>query len=252
MKISVITVVYNGAATLEEAILSVHRQTHGEIEHIVVDGCSTDGTAAIVERHREKLSTVLREPDQGLYHAMNKGLALASGEVVGFLNADDIYSHDRVLERIAHTLDDPTLDACYADLVYVAKDDPERIVRYWTSQPYEDGLFEKGWLPAHPTFYVRRGVYEQFGDFDLYYRYQADFELTMRFLAIGGIRSRYVPEIWVRMRLGGATNRSLGNVMRGNFESYRACKEHGLKVNPGYFATKFLLRLPQFFKRPAP
>lgn len=256
MRISVITVVYNGAATLEEAILSVHGQTLadglGSVEHIVVDGASSDGTAEILERHRDKLARVVSEPDTGLYDAMNKGIALATGEVIGFLNADDVYAHERVLERIAETLADPALDACYADLVYVSRKDPGRIVRYWTSQPYAAGLFERGWLPAHPTFYVRRAVYERLGGFDLRYRYQADFELTMRFLAVGGISSRYVPEIWVRMRMGGTTNRSIGNVVRGNLESYRACREHGLPVTYGYFLTKALQRLPQFFRRPAP
>lgn len=252
MKISVITVCYNAAATLEHAIGSVAAQDHAEREHLVIDGGSHDGTAEILRRHAASLSRVVSEPDRGIYDAMNKGIALASGEVIGFLNADDEYAHPGVLSRVAARFADPALDACYADLVYVDQKDPRRVVRYWRSRPYESGLFERGWMPAHPTFYVRRRVYERHGGFDLAYRLQADFELTMRFLAVHRVRAAYVPEIWVRMRTGGATNRSVGNVLRGNAEAWRAVRRHGLRAGPLFVVRKVLSRLPQFFRRPRP
>jgi glycosyltransferase involved in cell wall biosynthesis len=250
MKISVITVCYNAATTIEEAILSVLSQEQADVEHIVIDGGSTDGTSAILERYRNRISTIVSEPDGGIYYAMNKGIALATGDVLGFLNADDMYFHPCVLARVVSRFADPLIDACYADLVYVDAIDQSKIVRYWTSQAYRDGLFEHGWMPAHPTFYARRKVYERHGKFDTRYRLQADFELCVRFLAIKRIRTAYVNEIWVKMRMGGATNRSLRNVWRGNLEAYDAARRNGLDVGPMFIVRKVLSRLPQFFAKP--
>jgi glycosyltransferase involved in cell wall biosynthesis len=250
VKITVITVVYNNAATIEETIRSVASQRYSEVEHIIIDGGSTDGTMEIVNRHRDKLAIVVSEPDEGLYHAMNKGIALASGDVIGTLNSDDIYAGDDVLDTVAAVFDDPVVDACYADLVYVDPLDTSKIIRYWKSRPYELGLFRRGWIPAHPTFFVRRQVYEKYGDFDLRYKIQSDFDLTMRFLEIHQVRSVYIPKILVRMRMGGTTNKRLGNIIKGNLESYRACRENGLKVTPLFFVVKIFSRLPQFVRRP--
>ncbi|NOZ09505.1 MAG: glycosyltransferase [Gammaproteobacteria bacterium] len=250
MKISIITVVMNAVDTIEDTLRSVATQTHPDVEHIVIDGGSTDGTLEIIERHRDCIALWKSEPDDGIYDAMNKGIELATGEVVGTLNADDVYNHDNVLTTVSQGFEDGRLEACYADLVYVDPQDMDQVSRYWRSCDYRPGLFERGWIPAHPTFFVRRSVYESLGSFDLQYRLHADTELTLRFLAVAGICSRYYPEIWVRMRTGGATNRSIGNILRGNLESYRACKAHGLKVTPLYFPIKFLSRLPQFIRRP--
>ena len=250
IKISVITAVINAVATIEDTILSVASQAHSDVEHIVVDGASIDGTLEIINRHREKLTKVITEPDRGIYDAMNKGLSLASGEVIGFLNSDDFYEHVHVLEKVAGVMEDPEVDACYADLVYVDPRDMARVVRYWQSKPYENGLCRKGWLPAHPTFFVRRRVFEQFGGFDLEFPRQADFELALRFLDIHKIRTEYVPEVWVRMRMGGLSNRSVLGVVKGNVEAYRACRKNGLKVTPLFLLRKVLSRIPQFFARP--
>jgi hypothetical protein len=146
--------------------------------------------------------------------------------------------------------DDAELEAVYGDLVYVAKDDPGRIVRYWQSCPYRDGLFKSGWMPAHPTFFVRRDVYRHLGLFDLDFQIQSDFELTMRFMAVHRIKTRYLPGIMVNMRMGGVTNNSIGNVIRGNIEAYRACRKNGLNVSPLFVARKLLSRIPQFLNRP--
>jgi len=216
----------------------------------VVDGGSTDGTLEIIQRHRARIATLISEPDRGIYDAMNKGIAAATGDIVGTLNADDIYVDAQVLEKIAHAFADATVGACYADLVYVDRVDLNKIVRYWKSRPYAAGLFEKGWLPAHPTFFVRRSLYQRHGGFDLQYRFQADFELTMRLLAVHKVPSVYLPEVIVKMRMGGVSNRSVLNVIKGNLEAYRACQQHGLKVSPLFIAKKILSRLPQFFRRP--
>ena len=248
MKISIITVCYNAADTIEETLESVVAQSHIDVEHIVIDGASTDNTLKIVERYADMLAHVLSEPDRGVYDAMNKGLALASGEVVGFLNADDVYMHPDVLAEVAATLADPTLDACYADLVYVDRVQTNRVVRHWTSRDYTPGLFEKGWMPAHPTFFVRKSVYEKLGGFNLRYRLQADFELALRFICVHGIRTRYVPDIWVRMRMGGMSNNSLRNMISGNIEAHSACRANGLSVPPWFILTKILSRVPQFIR----
>lgn len=250
MKISIITVSLNSVATIEETILSVDRQTHVEREHIVIDGMSRDGTLSVVERHREKIAVCISESDAGIYDAMNKGIARASGEVIGFLNADDVYANDQVLERVAAAFGEKGVQAVYADLVYVDSRDPAKVVRYWRSADFRPGLFARGWMPAHPTFYVRRDVFERLGGFKPEYRLQGDFELTMRFLEVHGIRAKYVPEIWIRMRTGGVSNRSWRNVLRGNVEAYRAARANGLMVTPFFVLRKIFSRIPQFFARP--
>lgn len=245
-KISVITVVRNGAATIQETILSVAAQDYPRHEHIVIDGASSDGTQDIVERHRHSVATFISERDRGIYDAMNKGLALATGDIIGFLNADDVYADTRVLRDIADALWPSEVDACYGDLVYVSRTDPNKVVRYWKSRSYRDGLFEKGWMPAHPTFYVKRWVYEKYGGFDSALSRQSDFELTMRFLAINHIKSVYIPRVLVRM-LSGGVSRDLGHILAGNIEAYQACRKYSLDVTPLFFVKKILSRIPQFF-----
>ena len=247
-KISVITAVYNNVSTIEDTILSVISQTHPNVEHIIIDGASTDGTMDVIRKHMARIAVIKSEPDHGIYDAMNRGLALATGDIVGFLNGDDVYADPRVLEEIAHTIETQKVDACYGDLVYVDRKDVRKAVRYWESQTYHDGLFEKGWMPAHPTFYAKKRVYEKYGGYDLAYRRQSDFELTMRFLAVHKIKSAYIPRVLVHMRSGGAS-RELMHILEGNIEAYRACRKHSLNVTPFFIARKILSRVPQFFRR---
>lgn len=249
MKISIITVCFNSASTIEETILSVAAQKYADKEHLVIDGASTDDTVEILRRH-SSIAHWVSEADRGIYDAMNKGVAMASGEIVGTLNADDVYADDTVLSQIAEVFADPAVEACYADLVYVDKHHPDKVVRYWKSCPYKAGLFERGWMPAHPTFFVRRRVYEQFGTFDLNFSRQADFELTMRFLAVHGIKSVYIPRIWVKMRAGGISNNSVRGMIKGNLEAWRACRKNKLDVGPFFMLTKIMSRVPQWFARP--
>ena len=250
MKISIITVCYNAADTIGETLDSVADQTYQDIEHIVIDGGSTDGTGAVLKAKGRRVAIWRSEPDRGIYDAMNKGIMLATGDVVGMLNADDIYADETVLEQVAVIFSDPAVDACYADLVYVSADDPTKVRRYWRSCSYREGLFERGWMPAHPTFFVRRRVYEEHGLFDTQFKLQSDFELTMRFINVQRIKTVYTPRIWVRMRMGGVSNRSIRNVMRGNIEAYKACRKHRIKVSPLFFLMKIASRIPQFFTRP--
>lgn len=250
IKISIVTVCFNSQATIEDTIRSVLGQTHPSVEHIIVDGKSSDATMDIVNRYREKLGKVISEPDLGAYDAMNKGIALASGDVVGILNADDVYATPEALSSVASAFEKPGIEACYADLVYVDRHDMSKIVRYWQSTEFRPGLFRTGWMPAHPTFFVRRKVYERLGTFDLEFSLQSDFELTMRFLEVHRIQSAYMPRILVKMRTGGMSNNRYMNVVKGNLEAYRACRKHGLDVGPGFILRKIFSRLPQFFAKP--
>lgn len=249
MKISIITVCYNSAATIQDTIDSVASQTYPEIEHIVVDGASRDNTMEIV-RAAPSVTNYVSEPDHGIYDAMNKGIAMSTGDIIGTLNSDDFYMHKDVLAHVAAVFDDPRVDACYADLIYIDQHDPQKIVRYWKSRPFKPGLFKRGWMPAHPTFFVRRKYYEELGDFDLDFKLQADFELTMRFLELFRINSVYLPEVIVKMRAGGVSNQSLRNIVKGNIEAYRACKKNHLGISLLFSLFKILSRLPQFFRRP--
>jgi len=250
MKISVITVCFNAERTIADTLRSVASQDYDDLEHIVIDGGSVDNSVELIKLEGRRVSNFVSEPDRGVYDAMNKGLQIASGEVIGFLNADDVYSNSSVVARIAQVFQDPSVEACYADLLYVKPDDLSRVVRYWKSRSYQKGLFQRGWMPAHPTFYVRKSVFERFGGFDLAFKRQADFDLTLRFLEIHHIRSVYVPEIWVKMRIGGLSNNSLIGIIKGNLEAYSICKKNMIKVYPWFIPLKLISRLPQFFIRP--
>lgn len=251
MKVSIITVCFNSAGTILDTIESVRGQTHKDIEYIVVDGGSRDKTLSIVERYSTHVSRLVSEPDEGLYDAMNKGIGLATGEVIGMINSDDFYASRDAIEKVVRVLEDDTLDACFGDLCYVDQEQTSKIVRYWRAGEYHRGAFAHGWCPPHPAFFVRKRVYERLGDFDLRYRFAADAELMIRFLEAGGISVAYIPEILVNMRLGGTTNSSLRNIVEQNREILAALRQHGLKSNPvGFFAGKALSRGRQFLLRP--
>jgi glycosyltransferase involved in cell wall biosynthesis len=254
MKISIITVCFNAQRTIAETITSVCSQNYHDLEYLVIDGSSTDQTVDVIRAHPQfsRITTFVSEPDGGIYDAMNKGISMASGEIIGLLNADDVYLDNTVLEQVAKVFEDQSIDACYADLIYVKQFDSSKIIRYWQSKSFRPGLFEKGWMPAHPTFFVRRKIYEKFGLFDLSFKRQADFELTMRYLAVHQIRTRYIPKIWVRMRLGGISNRNFLGVIKSNMEAYHACKKNKLKIfiAPLFILRKIASRIPQFMNRP--
>ena len=248
MKISVITAVYNNRATLADALDSALAQDHPDTELIVIDGASTDGTLAVIQRYAGSLSHVVSAPDHGIYDALNKGLRLATGDIVGFLHSDDRYADDRVLSRIDTALADPGIDACYGDLCYVSQENTDRVVRLWRSGEYHRQRLAWGWMPPHPTFYARRAIYERLGGFDLDYQIAADYDCLLRFLGAGQITCAYIPAVLVHMRLGGVSNRSLGKILQKSREDYQALRRHQVG-GLGTLLMKNLQKLPQFFQR---
>jgi glycosyltransferase involved in cell wall biosynthesis len=244
-KVSIITVVYNNRAFVQEAIRSVLSQTYKNVEYIVIDGGSTDGTVECIKEHAAGITYFISEKDKGIYDAMNKGIRLATGEIVGILNSDDVYAHDRVLEMVVDVMKNAEIDACYGDLVYVNKD-MSRAVRLWRSCSYRKGLFSRGWTPPHPAFFVRRPVYEKYGVFDLNYVLAADFELLFRFLEKHQVCSVYVPGVFVKMRLGGATNKDIKNIVRQNREILHVLHSAGADASPVFFVSKIFEKVSQF------
>ncbi|HSV36419.1 MAG TPA: glycosyltransferase family 2 protein [Ramlibacter sp.] len=248
LHISVITAVFNRAATIGEALRSVHEQTWPTVEHIVIDAGSTDGTLSVLKQHQSQIAKLVSEPDNGVYDALNKGIARASGDVVGFMHADDVFASSRSLEKVAAAFDDPSVEAVYGDLVYVKKHDATRVVRYWRAGQYQRDQLAHGWMPPHPTFYVRRSVYERFGAFDTRYRIAADYENMLRILWGGGVRTAYVPEVLVRMRSGGISNKSLRNVVHKSYEDFSALRQNGIGALQALL-LKNVTKLPQFIVR---
>ena len=249
MKISIVTSVYNNKGTISEAIESVLSQTYDNIEYIVVDGASTDGTVDVIKKYTDKITTFVSEPDKGIYDGLNKGIGLATGDIVGILNSDDFYKSNDVLETVVNEFIRKDIDCLYGDLEYVAAHDTDKIVRYWKSKEFEDGLFQKGWHPAHPTFFVKREFYDKYGVFNLDFKIAADYEIMLRFLEKYKLKSSYINKTFVKMRIGGESNRSVLNILKANLESYRAWKVNGLYINPLRLLLKPLSKLFQLLKR---
>ena len=248
LKISIITAVYNNQKTIGQSIDSVLSQTYSDIEYIVIDGASTDGTMDVLRSFRPRLDVMISEPDSGIYEALNKGIKYATGDVIGFLHADDIFESNDVLMKVATAFQNQKIDAIYGDLVYVQQDDMSKVVRYWKSGQFHVAALHQGWMPPHPTFYVRRSVYERLGAFDTSYKISADFDAVLRFLAIGKIRVAYIPEVLVRMRTGGISNRSLKTIAMKSLEDFRALRKN--KVGGSLTLLKKNLRkVGQFWHR---
>lgn len=236
MKISIITATYNSGVTVRDTLASVQLQDHPDIEHIVVDGASKDDTLAIVSAFPH-VARVVSEKDKGIYHAMNKGIRLATGDIIGILNSDDMYIDAAVLSDVARAFRDPAVMTVYADLQYVHADNPTRIQRTWIAGPFKKRNFYYGWMPPHPTFFVRKEVYGQVGLFSTDLRSAADYELMLRILLKYGFSTQYVARVIVRMRAGGMSNASLHNRLKANKEDRLAWKLNGLKPN---FFTLYL------------
>lgn len=244
--ITIITAVYNGASTICDCLQSVSSQTV-PVEHIIIDGASTDNTLEIV-REISPHARIISEPDSGIYDAMNKGIRLATGDIIGILNSDDFYTGPKVLETVINIFADSEIDACYSDLVYVDQEKTDRIIRYWKSSPYHDGFFEKGWMPPHPTFFVRRQIYERYGALDTNFPLAADYELMLRLLYRYKINSSYIPSVLVKMRAGGTSNPWMYTA-KAIIENYRAWKVNGLSPGLLTFFRKILSKIWQFFCR---
>lgn len=247
MKITIITACYNSAATIGDTINSVSRQTFQEFEHLIIDGKSTDLTIDVVDDHRHPNLMVFSEPDNGIYDAMNKGLRHASGEVIGFLNSDDYYADASVLDKIHLVFQDKSVMACYGDLVYVSHDKTS-VSRYWRSKSFSRGDFSRGWCPPHPTFYVRKSALERLGVFDLSFKMASDIEFMMRYLESGSIKSAYIPNVLVCMRIGGVSNKSWGNILKQNNEVFIALQKNKIQYNCfSFWAHKIMSRAGQYF-----
>jgi glycosyltransferase len=224
MKISIITATYNCADTIKDALDSVAIQTHLDIEHLIIDGQSVDETLDIVREYPSSNITLISESDNGIYDALNKGIKYSTGDIIGFLHADDVFQSNEIIKKISNVFSNSAVDAVYGDLVYVRQDDVTRVVRYWRSGCYSKSSFAQGWMPPHPTFYVRRKIYEKFGGFNLKYYISADYDSMLRLLAVGAINAAYIPEILVRMRVGGLSNRSFSTILRKSFEDIRVLR----------------------------
>lgn len=245
MKVSIITVSYNSAATIQATIDSVSAQSYNPMEHIVIDGDSTDGTKECIRDNREKIDVWVSEPDSGIYDAMNKGIKAASGDIIGILNSDDLYRDNHVIEKVVNTFKKMGTDAVYGDLQYVDVSNT-KVLRHWEAGPFKKEKFKNGWMPPHPAFFVRREVYKEYGMFDLEFPLAADYELMLRLLYKHEVPVSYLPEVLVRMRIGGASNESLKNKFKNFEENYRAWKKNGLKASIRTQVLKRLLKLKQY------
>lgn len=245
MKVSVITVCFNAADHIDETIRSVVVQDHADIEHIVIDGGSTDGTQEKVRRYAECIAHFVSENDQGVYHAMNKGLGLATGEVVAFVNAGDMMATRNTVSYMVRAFAESGADVVYGDALMVDPDDITKVKRFWKGGAYKRENFRKGWMPPHLGTYIRRSAYGRFGPFNTGLKVSADYELMFRLLYKHRLQARYVPKVLVRFRLGGVSNRSLGHIWRANLEVYKAWRINGERVSPFIVLRKPLGKLKQ-------
>jgi glycosyltransferase involved in cell wall biosynthesis len=249
MKISIITATFNSASTILNCIDSVNRQSYPDIEHLIIDGASRDETLAIINSVPNRVKQIISEPDKGIYDAMNKGIAAATGEIVAILNSDDLYIDGTVIEKIMGIFEMTGTDCVYGDLYYVNKENTDRISRHWKTLEFKPGAFYKGWHPAHPSFFLRKNVYNTYGNFDLSFNLAADFEFMLRMLERHHISSVYYPFPLVRMRLGGKTNVSLKNIYLQNIECIKAFEKNGLKVSKLYPLYRLVPKIRQYFAR---
>ncbi len=248
-RISVITAVFNNRDCVSDAIDSILGQTCSNIEVVVIDGGSTDGTLDVLRSYDGRLGVLVSEPDRGIYDALNKGIIKANGEVLGFLHSDDLFFDRESVSKIAAVFSDPAVAAVYGDLLYVKKDDTAGVVRHWVAGSYFPEKLRRGWMPPHPTLDVRRAVYDRIGLFDTRYRISADYDWMLRFFTRENPKCVYIPEPLVRMRMGGASNRSLSQIVSKSSEDYLALRRNSVG-GAGILIMKNLRKLPQFFGRP--
>ncbi len=250
MRISIITAVYNRVETIEATIQSILRQRDVNIEYIVVDGNSDDGTENVISRYEGQISKYIREADGGIYSALNKGIRAATGDIIGFVHADDILHQVKTCNRISEAFADDDVDACYGDLVYVDSVRPDQVVRYWKSGPITSSSFQWGWMPPHPTFYLRRRHYLELGLYREDFEIAADYELMVRMLHKHQLKAAYIQDILVQMRMGGKSNASLNNHWCANREDKLAWNVNGLKPPRCLRVLKPMRKISQFWNRP--
>jgi glycosyltransferase len=249
MKVSIITVTYNSGKYLEDCIKSVIKQTYHDIEHIIVDGKSTDDTLDIISKYRPFISQYISETDRGIYDAINKGMAMATGDIIGNLNSDDILVDDDVIESIVKTFEENKVDTVYGDLEYVSASDTNKIIRIWKGRSFKRSRFRYGWMPAHPTFYIKRSLVEKYGYYENHYFTAADYEFMARYLYKNRVTSFYLPKLIVKMRIGGQSNQTIYKRLRANRRDYLAMRKNNIPFAFVVSILKPLIKLSQFFKK---
>lgn len=249
MKVSIITVTYNSCQTLGDAIESVLRQTYRDIEYIIVDGASTDDTQNVIRRYEDAFEGRMKwvsEKDRGIYDAMNKGIKMATGDVVGILNSDDYFTSDDVIERMAPAFDDSSIDASYGDIHFIRDGNPEKCIRYYSSKRFRPSWLRFGFMPAHPSFYCRRGIFDKAGFYKTDYAIGSDYEMMVRLFLVHHIKAKYLPMDFVTMRTGGASTRNVRSRLQLIRDDVRGCRENGIYTNSLFVCTKFLYKIFEF------
>lgn len=249
MKVSVVTVCYNAEGFIETAIQSVLNQSYQNIEYIVVDGNSTDATFEIINQYKGQITKVISESDEGIYDAMNKGIKQATGDVIGILNADDFYFDSEVIQDVVNFFDEKPTDSVYGDLVYVERNNINKVVRYWRSGEFKRAKFKYGWMLPHPAWFVKRQVYQKHGLYDLSLKTSSDYEYMLRVLYKHKISSRYLPRVMIIMRTGGTSNASLTHRIKANAEDRKAWALNGLRYGSYAAYLKPLRKILQFVRK---
>lgn len=245
MKVSIITSVYNCKDTIRDAIDSVLSQTYKDIEYIIIDGASSDGTIEIIKEYKDKIDIFSSKPDNGIYDGLNRGISLASGDIIGFLHADDMYDNNDVIKEIVTVFKNNQADAVYGDLVYVYKENINKIIRHWVSGKFSLSKLKNGWMPPHPTFYTKRELYEKFGGFDQSFKIAADYDFMLKVLTSQEYKIMYIPKVLYRMRVGGMSNRSLKNIVKKSKEDLKVIKKHNIG-GLNTLLLKNFSKIPQF------
>lgn len=245
MKLSIVTAVMNGRKTLPDMLESLRSQTHQKIEHVVQDGGSTDGTLTYLQREGLAGMQLRTQADGGIYDAINQGISRATGDVIGLLHADDRLAGPDVLASVAEALQDPAIDGVYGDLQYVARNDATRVIRHWSAGPYAAARLRRGWMPPHPTLYLRKSVFSRAGLYDTSFHISGDYDGMLRFLTTGAVRLGYIPKVMVQMKMGGISNRSFAHMIRKSREDYRAIRRHNIG-GIGTLVAKNVSKLVQF------
>jgi glycosyltransferase len=252
MKVSIITATYNSAETINECLESLKNQTYRNIEHIIIDGKSTDNTVEICKSYSSSVDyevKIISEPDRGIYDALNKGILMSSGDIIGILHSDDLFAYENVLEDVVEVFKREKVDSCYGDLCYVLKNDTSKVVRYWKSGNFDLKKFRFGWMPPHPTFFVKKEIYEKYGLFNLSYKIAADYELMLRFLYKHKISTFYIQKVLVKMKIGGTSNKSLKNIFQANLECYKSWKDNNLEASILLPIIKPVSKVIQFLRK---
>lgn len=249
MKVSIITVCFNSVHTIEDTFESVAAQDYANIEYIVVDGGSSDGTLQLIDNYASMISKHITGPDKGIYDAMNKGLGMATGDVIGFINADDMLASANCISNIVKAFQESEASIVYGDKIYVHPVFTNKVQRYWRAGNFDINRYKFGWMTPHLSTYIRKSVYQKYGGFDTNLKIAADYELMLRFIVKNGIVPAYVPIVIAKMRSGGVSNSSIRNIMKSNYEVYRSWKINNLSISPFIMFIKPLKKVLQIFVR---